>query len=154
MPPGRASSSALRPFHCTIFSGSTKNSNTVSGRAAILISRSTTVATSGGSTATSPPSLFEFGRVLQTLEAFVPERFEKRPQIGEALGTKPVEPPRPFSPLRHEPRLAQDAQVLRHGRSRDLEAGGDLPGGKLVRADEGEDAPAVWFGDRPEGFFH
>src|SRR5919201_5344364 len=108
MPPGRASSSARRPFHRTIFSGSTKKSNTVSGRAAILISRSTAVATSGCSTATSPPSLFEFRRFLQALELLVPERLEKRPQVGEALRAQAVQPARAVAALGDEPRFAQD----------------------------------------------
>ena len=43
-PPGRGSSHAIRPFHRTYFSGSTKNSNTTSGGASMRTSRSMTPA--------------------------------------------------------------------------------------------------------------
>src|SRR4051812_28830963 len=131
MPPGRGSSSALFPFHCRIFSGSTKKSNTVSGRAAILTWRSTTVATSGCSTATSPPSLFGFRRFLEPLQPFVPKRFEKRLQIGEALRPQGVEPASSLAPLGDQAGFAQHSQVLGDSRPRDLEARGDLAGRKL-----------------------
>src|ERR671925_320566 len=154
MPPGRASRSALRPFHCTIFCGSMKKSNTVSGRAAILISRSTAVATSGCSTATSPPSLLEFGRFLEALEGLAPERVEKRPQVGEALRAEAVQPTRALSPLGHEPGLAQYREVLGDGGPGDLEAGGNLAGRELAPGYEAKDAAPVRLGDRAEGFFH
>src|SRR4029079_5014652 len=104
MPPGWGSRSASRPFHKTIFSGSVKNSNTVSGRAAILTSRSTTVATSGWSTATSPPSLLVLRGDLQAFEPVAPERFQERPQIFEAFAPDAVEALGALAPLAHEHR--------------------------------------------------
>src|ERR1044072_3255372 len=112
MPPGLGSRLAWRPFHSTIFSGSVKNSNTVSGRAAILTSRSTTVATSGWSTATSPPSLLVLCGDLQALEPVAPERFTKRPQILEPLAPHAVEAFRALAPLVHEPGTLEDSEVL------------------------------------------
>src|SRR6186713_3029958 len=112
MPPGWGSRSAPRPFHSTIFSGSVKNSNTVSGRAAILTSRSTTAATSGWSTATSPPSFLVLRGDLQALEPSAPERFQETPQILEALAPHAVEPLRALAPLVHEPRTLEDGEVL------------------------------------------
>src|SRR6266540_4496513 len=148
------SSSARRPFHRTIFSGSTKKSNTVSGRAAILISRSTTAATSGCSTATSPPSFLEFRRFLQAFQSLVPERFEKRLQVVEALRAKAVQPASSLAPLGYQTGLPQHPQVLGDGRPCDLEAGSDFAGGQLLRRNQLEYAAAVRLRDRSDGFFH
>src|SRR4029079_12543084 len=126
MPPGWGSRSASRPFHRTIFSGSVKNSNTVSGRAAILTSRSTTVATSGWSTATSPPSFLMLCGDFQALEPVAPERFQECPQTLEALAPHAVEALRAFAPLAHEPRTFEDGQVLGNSRAGNRELTRDL----------------------------
>src|SRR4029078_2944002 len=154
MPPGCGSRSASRPFHSTIFSGSVKNSNTVSGRAAILTSRSTTVATSGWSTATSPPSLLVLRGDLQALEPLAPERFQERPQIFEAFAPDAVEALGALAPFAHEPRAFQDGQVLGHRRPRDRELGGDLGRRALSVGHELEDAAAVRLRYCPKGAFH
>src|SRR4029079_15864539 len=143
MPPGWGSRSASRPFHRTIFSGSVKNSNTVSGRAAILTSRSTTVATSGWSTATSPPSLLVLRGDFQALQPVAPERFQGRPQIFEAFASDAVETLGAFAPLAHEPRTFQNGQALGHRRPRDRALGGDIARRALSVGHELEDAAAV-----------
>src|SRR6187200_2706121 len=154
MPPGCGSRLAPRPFHSTILSGSVKNSNTVSGRAAILTSRSTTVATSGWSTATSPPSLLVLRGDLQALEPVAPERFQERPQVFEAFASDAVETLGALAPLAHEPRTLQDREVFGHRRPRDRELGGDLPCRALSVGHELEDAAAVRLRDCAKGVFH
>src|SRR5215213_5662946 len=154
MPPGWGSSSALRPFQSTIFSGSVKNSNTVSGRAAILTSRSTTVATSGCSTATSPPSFLVLCGDLQALEPLAPERFQERPQIVEAFAPDAVEALGALPPLAHEPGVLEHREVLRHRRPRDREVSRDLTCRALSVGHELEDAAAVRLGDRTQRDFH
>src|SRR4029079_13804472 len=128
MPPGCGSRSASRPFHNTIFSGSVKNSNTVSGRAEILTSRSTQIASSGWSPATSPPSFLVLCGDFQALEAVAPERFQECPQILEALAPHAVEALRAFAPLAHEPRTFEDGQVLGNGRAGNGELARNLAG--------------------------
>ena len=57
--------------------------------------------------------------------------------------------------LRHEPRLAQDGEVLRHRRPRDLrERRRDVARRVLRAPDEAEDGAAAGFGDGPEGGVH
>src|SRR5919109_901436 len=154
MPPGRASRSALRPFHCTIFSGSMKKSNTVSGRAAILISRSTAAATSGCSTATTPPSLFEFRRHLEPLEPLVPEGLDERAEVGKAFRPHPIKPPRPFASLGEKSGSLEHGEVLRDRRPGDVEAGGNLARAQLPLGDELEDAAPMRLGDGTDGGLH
>src|SRR5215208_187812 len=154
MPPGCGSRSASRPFHSTIFSGSVKNSNTVSGRAAILTSRSTTVATSGWSTATSPPSFLVLCGDLQALEPVAPERFQERPQILEAFAPDAVEALRALPALADEPSSFENREVLRHRGTGDRELGRDLPGRALLPGNQLEDSPAVRLGDRTQRGFH
>src|SRR3954468_3358757 len=147
MPPGCGSRSASRPFHSTIFSGSTKKSNTVSGRAAILISRSTTVATSGWSTATSPPSFFVLCGDLQAFEPIAPELVQKCPQVFEPFRADAVDALRPVAPLDDEPSRLENGEVLRDRRPRDRELRGDLAGGPLPTRDELQNPPAIGLGD-------
>lgn len=71
-PPGRGSSSTLRPIHWTIRPGSVKKSKTVSGLAAIRTSTSTASTVSALATFV-PPLLLQLGGQLQPLEAIGPE---------------------------------------------------------------------------------
>src|SRR4026208_21275 len=139
MPPGLGSRLAWRPFHSTIFSGSVKNSNTVSGRAAILTSRSTTVASSGWSRATSPPSFLVLCGELQALEPVAPERFQERPQILETLAPHAVQPLRALAPLTHEPGTFEDGEVLGNCGTGNGELGRDLARRPLGTGHELED---------------
>src|SRR4051812_3484527 len=111
-PPGRASSAAASPIQSTAFSGSTRNCHTVSGLAAIVSSRSTDISV----VVSMLPSLLSFRFPLERLEPGVPEAFEERLEVLEALGPRPVQAPRSVAPLAHEPRLLQDGQVLRDRR--------------------------------------
>src|SRR5918996_552870 len=140
MPPGRGSSSAFRPFHWIILSGSVKNSNTVAGAAAIRTSRSTMLRSS---TCTAFPPFLELGRQRQALQAVCPEALHELAQPAQALRPRPVETPGSFPTLHDEPGLLQHRQVLGDRRSRDLELGRDLSGGQLCIPDELEDAPAT-----------
>src|SRR5262245_34539571 len=96
-PPGRGSSDADSPIHRVALSGSTRNSQTVSGRAAIPISRRTAVSVLASILL---PSL-EFGLTPERLEPLVPELLEKLPDRLETLRTCPVEAPRAVAPLVH-----------------------------------------------------
>src|SRR5918996_1814769 len=151
MPPGRGSSSAFRPFHWIILSGSVKNSNTVAGAAAIRTSRSTMLRSS---TCTAFPPFLELGRQRQALQAICPEALHELAQPAQALRPRPVETPGSCPALHDEPGLLQHRQVLGDRRSRDLELGGDLSGDQLCIADELEDAPATRLGDGAYGGFH
>src|SRR5918994_4784505 len=90
MPPGRGSSAASVPFQRSSRSGSVTNSNTVSGRAAIRISRVTTPV---ASTATRAPPFLGLGGVPEPVEPLVPEVLHEGSQLGEALGAGPIQPP-------------------------------------------------------------
>src|SRR5919197_3998454 len=104
MPPGVGSSPAFIPIQRVCFSGSTKNSHTVSGLASIEIVRSTTVA----SVAASMLLLLLLLRfAFECFQPHVPELFEELLKLGEPFGTRPVEAPRAVSSLAHEPGLLQ-----------------------------------------------
>src|SRR5207244_7251832 len=103
------------------FSGSTRNSQTVSGLASIASSRSTVV-----SVVVSTLFLLLFCLALECAEAFVPELLQELLQLGEPFRAGPVEPPRAVASLAHEPRLLEDVQMLRNRRPRDVEVPGDL----------------------------
>jgi hypothetical protein len=95
-----------------------------------------------------------FRGFLQAFQPFVPERFEKRLQVVEALRAKAVQPARSLAPLGDQTGFAQHPQVLGNGRPCDLEARGDLAGGQLLRCDELEYAAAVRLGYGTKGCFH
>src|SRR5262245_35647588 len=111
MPPGRGSSSADMPIHRHAFSGSTKNSHTVSGRAAIAMSRSIAVAVSLLVVLTAAP-FFAFRLAPESVEAVVPQLLEERPQRHEALGPHAVHAPRALAAHLDEPRNAEHLEVL------------------------------------------
>src|SRR6476660_119432 len=72
----------------------------------------------------SPP--LALGRRLEPGEGLLPEAVEVRAEVGDRLRLDAVDPPRSVLALGHEPRLLQDAQVLRDCRAGDGEARGDL----------------------------
>src|SRR5438046_6958862 len=87
-PPGRGSSHAWLPNQRASFSGSTRNSQTVSGLASIASSRSTVV-----SVVVSTLLLLLFCLALECAEALVPELLQELLQLGEPFRAGPVEPP-------------------------------------------------------------
>src|SRR5207248_6910268 len=86
-PPGRGSNEAVWPIQRTAFSGSTRNCHTVSGLAAIAISRSTEVVSV---VASMLLLLLSLGLGLEGVEALVPELLQERLQLLEPLGSRPV----------------------------------------------------------------
>src|SRR6478609_7014932 len=86
-PPGRGSSSAERPIHWIILSGSVKKSKTVSGPAAIRTSTSVAFAVSAFATFV-PPLLLQLGGQLQPLETIGPELVQEVAQAAERLGLR------------------------------------------------------------------
>src|ERR687885_2889213 len=90
-PPGRASNDAVCPIQRVAFSGSTRNSHTVSGLASISSSR-WTARVSAVLSMLLP--LLSFGLALEHVEAVAPEVVEERLQLGQPLRARPVEPPR------------------------------------------------------------
>src|SRR5215471_3355096 len=149
-PPGRGSSVADMPIQRVAFSGSTKNCQTVSGRAAIASSRSTAVV----SVVASMLLLLSFRFALERLEALVPEPLEELPQLSEPLGPGPVQPPRAVASLAHEPRLLEDVQMLGDRRPRDVEVRRDLARRELAVPDERKDPPPPGRRDRSQGCLH
>src|SRR5918995_3813003 len=99
------------PIQSVAFSGSTRNSHTVSGLASIASSRSTVVMSV---TASTFLPLLSFGFPFERLEALVPELVEEGLQRCEPFRTHAVQAPRSVPPLGHQPRLLQQRQVLRH----------------------------------------
>src|SRR5881275_947567 len=84
-------------------------------------------------------ALLLFCFAFECLEPGVPEPFEEVAELGEPLGTCPVEASGAVAPLAHEPRLLEDVQVLRDRRPRDVEVRRDLAGAELTVADEAQD---------------
>src|SRR6266576_638796 len=127
------------PFQRVSFSGSTKNSQTVSGLAAIEIVRSIEIVSV---VASMLLSLLLFRFAFQSLEPDVPELLEEVLELCEPFGTCPIQASRAVASLAHEPRLLQDVQVLGDRGPRDVEVGCDLAGAQLVVADKREDLAA------------
>src|SRR5438309_11102766 len=84
---------------------------------------------------------------FECFQADVPELLEELLELGEALGTNPVQASGAVASLAHEPRLLQDVQVLGDRRSRHVEMRRDLARAQLVSADEGEDLATPRSGD-------
>src|SRR5438270_10517934 len=103
IPPGRGSSVASVPIHSTIFAGSVKYENTVSGAAATRTSCSRTLVAAGASGTASP--LLRFGRTLEALQPGREHLGEEAVKVVEALWADAVEAPRPVTALADEPRL-------------------------------------------------
>src|SRR5919198_432774 len=123
MPPGVGSSSALIPIQRVCFSGSTKNSHTVSGLASIEIVRSTTVVLVAASILLL---LLLLRFAFECFQPHVPELLEELLELGETFRTCPIQASRAVSSLAHEPRLLQDVQMLRDRGPGDVEVRGDL----------------------------
>src|SRR5438093_695413 len=139
------------PFQRTSFSGSTKNSQTVSGLAAIEMVRSTTVVSV---VASMLLLLLLLCLALECFQPHVPELLEELLELGEPLGTRSIQAPRAVSSLAHEPRLLQDVQMLRDRRSRHVEVRCDLPRRELVAANQGQDLAPPRRGDGLQRGFH
>src|SRR3954447_23841840 len=92
-PPGRGSSVAATPIQRTALTGSVKNSNTVSGVASILTSRSTTRARLVPASTLLP--FLGFRLALELGQAEGPEPFEDLLELLQPFRTRAVEPPRP-----------------------------------------------------------
>src|SRR4029079_17869746 len=139
-PPGFGSNcSASRPFQRASFSGSTRNSHTVSGEASIEISRWKTIC----SVALILLPLLVFCLAFERLEPRVPELLQELAQLGEALGSSAVEPPGAVASFVHEPGLLQQRQMLRDRRARHVEVRRDLAGRELAVAHEPQDRAAA-----------
>src|SRR6185503_14099090 len=132
------------PFQRISFSGSTKNSHTVSGLAPIESVRSYTVV----SVAASMLLLLLLLRfAFECLEPDVPELLQEVLELDKPFGTCPVEAPGAVASLAHEPRLLQDVQMLGDRRPRHVEVRGDLARAQLVVADERQNGAPPWRGD-------
>src|SRR5215210_7126359 len=150
-PPGRGSNVAFCPIQSVALSGSTRNSQTVSGLASIASSRSTAVL--------SPVAgilllLLSFDFALQRFQTRVPELLEELLDRREPLGPSSVETPGAVASLAHEPRLLQDVQVLGDRGPRDLEVRGDLTRRQLSVTDERKNLAPVRRSDRLECGLH
>src|SRR3954449_4084575 len=110
-PPGRGSSVASAPIHWTIFSGSVKKPNTVSGSAAILSSCSR-VSVSFGVAATDLALLLCLGGAFEPLEPNRQHLGEEAVQVSHPLGAHAVHAARAVSALVDQAGLAQHLQVL------------------------------------------
>src|SRR5436190_13796454 len=142
MPPALGSSSAFIPFQRVSFSGSTKNSQTVSGLAAIEIVRSRVVVSVVVSMLV-PLLLLRFA--FECFQAHVPELLEELLEFGEPFRTCSVQAPRAVPSLAHEPRLLEDVQMLRNRRPGDVEVRRHLAGREHARPHRGQHpTPPPW----------
>src|SRR5438067_9060738 len=89
-PPGRGSEVTVCPIQRAAFSASTRNSQTVSGLAAIAISRSSE--TCSAVLSMSLP-LLSFCLALECLQPLAPELVEEGLQLDEPPGARAIEAP-------------------------------------------------------------
>src|SRR5262245_16657210 len=150
-PSGRGSTVASTPIQRFIFSGSTKNSHTVSGLASIEIVRSTTAVSV---VASMFPSLLLLGFAFEGFQPRRPEALEELAELLEALRPHAVQASRAVPSLAHEPRLLEDVQMLGDRRARHVEMGRDLARAQLAVADEGENLTPPRSGDRLQRSLH
>src|SRR4051812_7989799 len=106
MPPTRRSTAASAHIQRVILSGSVKNSNTVSRLAWTWISL--TIGSVSVCVLIASP-LFAFCLVAQCRQPVVPEVVQEPAQVGEARGSRPVQPACAVAALLHQPRLAERA---------------------------------------------
>src|SRR3954447_7476055 len=128
-----------------------RSSSTVSGLAAIEISRSTETVLVALFIALS---LLSFRLAFERLQPLGPELVEERLQLPEPFRARSVETPRAVASLAHEPRLLQHAQMLRDRGPRQLEVRRDLSCRELAVAHERQDPPPVRLGDRSQRRLH
>ncbi len=69
---------------------------------------------------------FCFDVLLERLERLRPVPVEVVAQRGQRIGLELVEAPRPLGASAHQPGIAEDTQVHRHGRPPDRQRGGQL----------------------------
>src|SRR3954470_2892925 len=148
-PPGRGSNDAVMPHHAVVFSGSTRNCQTVSGLASIAIVRSTAV-----SVLLAMLALLSFSFAFQRLEALAPELVEEHLELDEPLRTCAVEAPGAVASLVHEPRLLQHGQMLGDRRPGYVDMRRDLARGQLPDRREPQDPAPVRGGDRLQRCLH
>src|SRR5256714_2404860 len=147
-PPGRGSRVACAPIHWTIFAGSVKNENTVSGRAPMRSSCSRTsvpLAAPGIGSA-----LLGLGGLLEALEAGRKHVGQEGVQVGEALGPHAVQASRPLAPLADQARLLEHLEVLGDRGLGHVEARRDVAGAALAAGEQAQDLAARGLGDRLE----
>src|SRR4051812_30117954 len=110
----------------------------------------------GASTLTfhSPVALGMLGGSLEGPQRVIPVGVEERAELAKLLRDCAIQTARPVPPLAHEARLAQHAQVLRNGRTSDVEVAGDVPGAPFRRPDKAQDLAAARLGDRSELQIH
>src|SRR5262245_18520893 len=99
MPSGRGSTATSTPIQLFIFSGSTKNSQTVSGLASIEIVRST-IAVSVVASMLFP--LLLLGFAFEGFQARIPEALEELLELRKALGPHAVQASRAVPSLAHD----------------------------------------------------
>src|SRR5438876_9391827 len=123
MPPARASSMQLMPFHWTILAASVKKAKTISGLASTRTSRST--ASPPLVTKVLPP-LFGLRGTGEAFEAPGPKLVKKIAQLGEPFRPGLIQAPRPGAPLGDETGGLQHLEVLRYRRTANLKVSRDL----------------------------
>jgi len=99
-------------------------------------------------------NLILFYFAFEGVEPHVPELGEELLEIGEPLGTCPVQTPRAVASLAHEPRLLEDVQMLGDRRASHVEVARDLAGAELVVSNELQNLAAPGSSDRFQGGFH
>src|SRR6516165_9848536 len=148
-PPGSGSSRAYSPIQRTKASGRVKYSQTRSGGASMWTVALTRSAQTGSVV------IAGLHRPLELLELLRPELREEIPQPGQALGTHDVQPPLALRAHRHQARVLEHLQMLRHGLLGDVELLGDLVDRTRPAAQQPQDASPMRLGEGPErGFAH
>jgi hypothetical protein len=83
-----------------------------------------------------------------------PEGRQPGVDLHERFGSNSIDAPLRLDARLHEAGLAQDAQVLGHGRLRNPQLALDLANGLFRRRQEAEDGPTVWLSEDRERRFH
>lgn len=100
------------------------------------------------SAATGAPVSIGRGVRLERVQRVRPHVVQKGPQRGQSLAAGLVQPAGTVPALVQQTGTLQHGQMLAHRRPGHLERARDLPGGQLDVADQPEDLPPPWFGQR------
>src|SRR5205823_4407803 len=147
-PPGRGSSVACAPIHCTILRGSVKKPKTISGGAAIRTSCSVTSVSAG--VAGIGSALLVLGRLLEALQTGRYDLGEEAVQVGQPLWAHAVQATRAVAALADQARLPEHLEVLGDRGLGDGEARGDLAGTSLAGGQQAQDLSPRRLRDRFE----
>ncbi len=93
-----------------------------------------------GSTLVTTVALLPLGLVLELFQATRPERLQMPYHFADCLRVRLIDPRSPLPPLGEQAGVAENGQVLGHGRASRVEVSSYFPGRKPSQGDELDDA--------------